>query len=101
MLVEWVAGKCYNQNINIHIYSISCQKKGSYLAILILCGCLQEEFGTLKPWYDHIGGDAIGLTWNKHNAKVKVHLKIFCITTNKKQGKIETNVCLITETRTR
>ncbi|VVB10024.1 unnamed protein product [Arabis nemorensis] len=31
---------------------------------------LQEEFGTLKPWYDHIGGDAIGLTWNKHNSKV-------------------------------
>jgi U3 small nucleolar RNA-associated protein 22 len=30
---------------------------------------LQEEFGTLKPWYDHIGGDAIGLTWNKHNSK--------------------------------
>lgn len=32
---------------------------------------LQEEFGTLKPWYDHIGGDAIGLTWTKHNSKVK------------------------------
>ncbi|CAN8328094.1 unnamed protein product [Cochlearia groenlandica] len=30
---------------------------------------LQEEFGTLKPWYDHIGGDAIGLTWTKHNSK--------------------------------
>uniref|UniRef100_A0A1J3J6H3 Nucleolar protein 6 n=1 Tax=Noccaea caerulescens TaxID=107243 RepID=A0A1J3J6H3_NOCCA len=30
---------------------------------------LQEEFGTLKPWYDHFGGDAIGLTWNKHNSK--------------------------------
>ncbi|XP_010430490.1 PREDICTED: nucleolar protein 6 [Camelina sativa] len=30
---------------------------------------LQEEFGMLKPWYDHIGGDAIGLTWNKHNSK--------------------------------
>ncbi|KAL0679227.1 hypothetical protein Bca4012_007208 [Brassica carinata] len=30
---------------------------------------LQEEFGTLKAWYDHIGGDAIGLTWTKHNSK--------------------------------
>ncbi|KAL0739521.1 hypothetical protein Bca4012_015731 [Brassica carinata] len=30
---------------------------------------IEEEFGTLKPWYDHIGGDAIGLTWTKHNSK--------------------------------
>ncbi|ESQ53434.1 hypothetical protein EUTSA_v10024292mg [Eutrema salsugineum] len=30
---------------------------------------LKEEFGTLKPWYDHIGGDAIGLTWTKRNSK--------------------------------
>ncbi|CAN7033479.1 unnamed protein product [Brassica rapa subsp. trilocularis] len=30
---------------------------------------LHEEFGTLKPWYDHIGGDAIGLTWSKPNSK--------------------------------
>ncbi|KAH0871741.1 hypothetical protein HID58_078763, partial [Brassica napus] len=30
---------------------------------------LQAKFGTLKPWYDHIGGDAIGLTWTKHNSK--------------------------------
>ncbi|WZZ76843.1 hypothetical protein YC2023_088213 [Brassica napus] len=29
----------------------------------------RKEFGTLKPWYDHIGGDAIGLTWTKHNSK--------------------------------
>ncbi|KAJ4898834.1 Nrap protein [Raphanus sativus] len=30
---------------------------------------LQEEFGTLKTWYDHIGGDVVGLTWTKYNSK--------------------------------
>ncbi|XP_024015308.1 uncharacterized protein LOC18023619 [Eutrema salsugineum] len=30
---------------------------------------LQDEFGTLKPWYDHIGGDTVGLAWTKHNSK--------------------------------
>ncbi|XP_010533807.1 PREDICTED: nucleolar protein 6 [Tarenaya hassleriana] len=30
---------------------------------------LQKEIKTLKPWYDHIGGDVIGLTWEKPNSK--------------------------------
>ncbi|ESQ49452.1 hypothetical protein EUTSA_v100213920mg, partial [Eutrema salsugineum] len=43
--------------------------KESFLGILSLCGRVQDEFGTLKPWYDHIGGDTVGLAWTKHNSK--------------------------------
>lgn len=44
----------------------------------------------MKPWYDHIGGDAIGLTWNKHNSKVRNLLSVLLQT--KTKGKIITNV---------
>ena len=33
--------------------------------------CLQRDFpGIFKVWYDSLGGDAIGLTWDKANPKV-------------------------------
>ena len=48
---------------------------------------LHEEFGTLKPWYDHIGGDAIGLTWSKPNSKVRTELQITFFKPTKKRDK--------------
>lgn len=83
LMVDFEPTKCFMsglqasvliKNKNIQKYSVYCQRKKSFLEILRLCGYVQEEFGALKPWYDHFGGDAIGLTWNKHNSKVKKKL---------------------------
>jgi len=46
----------------------------------------------LKPWYDHIGGDAIGLTWNKHNSKVNKNLLSVLLKRNTKGKIVITNV---------
>lgn len=106
MLPEWVAGKCAvkkKTQKNIHIYSVSCQKKVAFSWFLSCSVCLQEEFDTLKPWYDHIGGDAIGLTWNKHNSKVKQVIKKASVVLlqTKEKRKIKTNVMFWLQKRER
>lgn len=78
MLHDWVAGK----------FSKSKILKVTQTMVFLSCTvALQEEFGTLKTWYDHIGGDAIGLTWTQHNSKVRNKTSDNFFQTNKKKDK--------------
>ncbi|GKU94518.1 hypothetical protein SLEP1_g8003 [Rubroshorea leprosula] len=50
--------------------------------LMCLVGDVEAEFsGTMKWWYDYLGGDAIGLTWERSRRKEN---------TGKQSGKINT-----------
>lgn len=100
MLHEWVAGKCSSQKQKHSSLFSLVSKRESFLEILRFCGYVQEEFGTLKPWYDHFGGDAIGLTWNKHNSKVKKK-RLFSYFKQRKSKQMCNVQCILLQKRER
>ncbi|GLT80018.1 hypothetical protein SLA2020_514810 [Shorea laevis] len=41
-----------------------------FTPLICFVGDLEKEFsGTVKLWYDYLGGDAIGLTWKRSKKK--------------------------------